>query len=174
MVKGELLINWWYPSLSKSATGLNSEFSFSWTGCHTKIKEPSLLYYLLIVEGRIVGFIPFPRVLTLCEMQIASFSIWTGVGNDEDNCYTMSTSWPLPPKSWSVCVTRRKKREYINTMTFNSSIFILIDILNLVFFHSLLHSFLTCSSLSSSLFHFFLFISAYWKSLSLSLSLSLS
>ena len=32
-------------------------------------EEPSLPYYLPIAGGRIIGFIPFPRVLVLCEMQ---------------------------------------------------------------------------------------------------------
>ena len=39
--------------LKRSLAGLNSEFSFS----------------LPIAGGRIIGFIPFPRVLVLCEMQ---------------------------------------------------------------------------------------------------------
>ena len=34
-----------------------------------RLKEPSLPYYLPIAGGRIIGFIPFPRVLVLCEMQ---------------------------------------------------------------------------------------------------------
>ena len=51
----------------RSLTGLNSEFSFS--SCLTKAEEPSLPYYLPIAGGRIIGFIPFPRVLVLCEMQ---------------------------------------------------------------------------------------------------------
>ena len=58
-----------------SLTGLNSEFSFSWTGCLTKAEEPSLPYYLPIAGGGIFGFIPFPRVLVLCEMQSVSFRI---------------------------------------------------------------------------------------------------
>ena len=33
--------------------------------------EPSLPSYLSIAGGRVVGCIPFPRVLALCEMQIA-------------------------------------------------------------------------------------------------------
>ena len=48
--------------------GLNSEFSFS-TNCFTKAEEPSLPYYLPLAGGRILGFIPFPRVLVLCELQ---------------------------------------------------------------------------------------------------------
>ena len=49
--------------------GLISVFSFSETGCYTKMKEHSLPYYLLIAGRRIIGFIPFPKVLVLCEMQ---------------------------------------------------------------------------------------------------------
>ena len=44
----------------RSLTGLNSEFSFSWTSCLTKVEEPSLPDYLSITGGRIIGFIPFP------------------------------------------------------------------------------------------------------------------
>ena len=47
----------------RSLTGLHSEFSFF------KAEEPCLSYYLPIAGGRIIGFIPFPRVLVLCEMQ---------------------------------------------------------------------------------------------------------
>ena len=53
----------------RSLTGLNSEFSFSLTSCLTTAEEPSLSYYLPIAGGSIIGFIPFPRVLVLCEMQ---------------------------------------------------------------------------------------------------------
>ena len=58
-----------------SLTGFNSEFSFCQTNCLTKPEEPSLPYYLPIAGGRIIGFIPFPRVLVLCEMQSASSRI---------------------------------------------------------------------------------------------------
>ena len=58
-----------------SLTGLNSDFFFSLTGCHTKVKEPSLSYYLLIAGGRIVGILTFPRVLVSCKMQTASSRI---------------------------------------------------------------------------------------------------
>ena len=54
----------------QSLTGFNAEFSFSYTGCHTKIKEPSLPYYISIAGGRIIRFITFPRILMLCKMQI--------------------------------------------------------------------------------------------------------
>ena len=52
----------------RSLTGLNSEFSFSLTNCLNKAEELSLSYYLPIAGGRIIGFIPFPRVLVVCEM----------------------------------------------------------------------------------------------------------
>ena len=79
----------------RSLTGLNSEFSFSQTSCLTKAEEPSLSYYLPIAGGRIIGFIPFPRVLVLCEMQSVSSRIWTRVAvliSSDDNHYTTGTS----------------------------------------------------------------------------------
>ena len=66
-----------YKVNKRSLTGLNSEFSFFRTGCHIQVKEPYLHYYLSIAGGRIVGFIPFQRVLALGEMQIASSRSWT-------------------------------------------------------------------------------------------------
>ena len=78
----------------RSLTGLNSEFSFSKTSCLTKAEEPSLSYYLPIAGGRIIGFIPFPRVLVLCEMQLASYRIWTRVTvpiSNDGNHYTTDT-----------------------------------------------------------------------------------
>ena len=59
----------------RSLRGLNSEFSFSQTSCLTKAEELSLSYYISIAGGRTFGFIPFPRVLVLCEMQSASSRI---------------------------------------------------------------------------------------------------
>ena len=72
-------------SLRKNLTGLNSNLSFSKTGCHTRFKDLSQCYYLPIAgerkkerererqtdrdrereRERILGFIPFPRVLVL-------------------------------------------------------------------------------------------------------------
>ena len=75
----------------RSLTGLNSEISFSLTSCLTKAEEPSLSYYLPIAGGRIIGSIPFPRVLVLCKMQSVSFRIWTRVAvsiSYDDNHYT--------------------------------------------------------------------------------------
>ena len=78
----------------QSLIGLNSEFSVSWTSCLTKAEETSLSYYLPIAGGRIIGFIPFPRVLVLCEMQSVSSRIWTRIAMSisyEDNHYTTGT-----------------------------------------------------------------------------------
>ena len=79
----------------RSLTGFNSKFSFSWTSCLTKAEESSQPYYLPIAGGRIIGFIPFPRVLVLCEMQSFSSRIWTRVVvsiSYDDNHYTTGTS----------------------------------------------------------------------------------
>ena len=58
-----------------SLRGFNSEFSFSQASCLTKAEEHSLPYYLPIAGGRIIGFILFPRVLVLREMQSVSSQI---------------------------------------------------------------------------------------------------
>ena len=82
-------------SFKRSFTGLNSEFFFSSTSCLTKAEEPTLPYYLPIAGGRIIGFIPFPRVLVLCEMQSVSSRIWTRVAvfiSCNDTHYTTGTS----------------------------------------------------------------------------------
>ena len=79
----------------RSLTGLNSEFSFSQTSCLTKAEEHSLPYYLPIAGGRITGFILFPRILVLCEIQLVSSRIWTSVAVSDfydDKYYTTSTS----------------------------------------------------------------------------------
>ena len=44
-----------------STAGSNSEFSFSKTSCQIKTKEPSLLNYIPINDGRKDGFMPLPR-----------------------------------------------------------------------------------------------------------------
>ena len=81
--------------LKRSLTGLNSEFSFSLTSCLNKAEEHSLSYYLPIAGRRSIGFIPFPRVLVLCEMQPVSSRIWTRVAVSislDDNHYTTGTT----------------------------------------------------------------------------------
>ena len=55
-------------------------------------EEPSLSYYLPIAGGRIIGLIPFPRVLVLCEIQSVSSRIWTRIAvfiSYGDNDYTL-------------------------------------------------------------------------------------
>ena len=76
---------------NKSLTGLNSDFSLYLTVWHIKVKEFYLLGHLLTAGGRIVGCIPLPTVLALCEIQTASISIWTLVAvsiSNNDNHYT--------------------------------------------------------------------------------------
>ena len=43
----------------RSLTSLNSELSFSTTGCHIKVKEPRFANYFGIPGRRIVKYIPF-------------------------------------------------------------------------------------------------------------------
>ena len=59
------------------------------------VEKHSLSYYLPIAGERIIRFIPFPRVLVLCEMQSFSSKIWTRVTvsiSYDDNHYTTGTS----------------------------------------------------------------------------------
>ena len=60
----------------QSLTGLNSEFSFSYTDGHTELKELSLSNYLIIAE---VGCILFLYAVALWEMQTVWSVIWTQV-----------------------------------------------------------------------------------------------
>ena len=79
-----------------SLTGLKPDFFFSETSCLTKAEEPSLPYYLPIAGGRIIGFIPFPRVLVQCEMQSESSRIWTRVAvsiSYDNNHYTAGINY---------------------------------------------------------------------------------
>ena len=81
---------WLKVNFKRSLIGLKSEFSLSFTGCLTKAQTPSLLSYLLIA-----GFIIFPRVLMLYEMQSPLSRIWTRLAvsiSDDDNHYTTDTS----------------------------------------------------------------------------------
>ena len=55
-----------------------------------RLKKPVCPTILPIAGGRIIGFIPFPRVLVLCEMQSVSSRIWTRVAvsiSYDDNHY---------------------------------------------------------------------------------------
>ena len=82
-------------TFKRSLAGLNLEFSF-YTSCLTKAEKPNLSYYLPIAGGTIIGFIPFPRVLVLYEMQLVWSGIWTRVAvsiSYDDNHYTTGTSF---------------------------------------------------------------------------------
>ena len=71
------------------------QFYFSYSSCLIKAEETSLHYYLPIAGEIVIGFIPFPRVLVMCEMQSVSSRIWTRVAVSityDDNHYTMGTS----------------------------------------------------------------------------------
>ena len=118
----------------RSLTGLNSEFSFSQTSCLTKAEELSLPYYLPIAGRRIIGFIPFPRVLVLCETQLASSRIWTRIAvsiSYDDNPYTTEKlmSWHFkrqPSKNQPITrenlgMNKKGKRYERNSVSFNTS-----------------------------------------------------
>ena len=61
----------------RSLTGLNSECSFSGYGCLIYAKEPSLPKHLPISGEKIMGFIPFPWVLVICEIKTTLYRIRT-------------------------------------------------------------------------------------------------
>ena len=85
---------WHKVNFKRSLTGLNSEYSFL-TSCFTKAEEISLSYYLPIARGRIIGFIPFPRVLVLCENAVSLVQDWTSFAvsiSYDENHYTTDTS----------------------------------------------------------------------------------
>ena len=65
--------------LKRGTEDLNSEFSFSLTGCRNKAKEPSLPHHLPVAGGvrRRDGFMSIPRALTQSETQKVLFSTWT-------------------------------------------------------------------------------------------------
>ena len=122
----------------RSLTGLNSEFSFCLTSCLTKAEEPSLSYYLPIAGWRIIGFIPFPRVLVLCEMQSVWSRIWTRLAvsiSSDDNHYTTGTfckfidicAFPKYVISWYYCYY--KWREGVSQKNYSLlKIFLLLSI----------------------------------------------
>ena len=85
----------------QSLTDLNSEFSFL-IGCLTKAKEPNLSYYLPIAGERIIGFILFPRVFMLMEMQSTSSSILNCVAV---SIFYLVTITPRAPPYVYVCIS---------------------------------------------------------------------
>ena len=82
---------------TKISSATNSKFSFFFIQSFpslrsiAKVKEPSLSYYLPIVWGRIIGFIPFRKAFVLCKMQRTSSRIWThipvSICYDDNHCF---------------------------------------------------------------------------------------
>ena len=63
-------------------------------------RRAQLPYYLSIAWGRIVEFIPFSRVLALCDMQVAASRIWTRIIEStalDNTRYTTSASKQASP-----------------------------------------------------------------------------
>ena len=72
---------------------LNSEFSFSGTGCHIKVKESASRTIVTLTGATIVEFIPLTKVSALWETETDSFMIWTRVAvsiSYDGNYYTTS------------------------------------------------------------------------------------
>ena len=83
-------------------------FSFSLTSCLTKAEKTSLPYYLPIAGGRIIGFIPSPMELVLCEMQSVLSRIWTRVAvfiSYDDNHYNSGTGLSASETKLSILST---------------------------------------------------------------------
>ena len=60
---------WWWWWVVEDKLVLLIYTTLSIEGCQMWTSEPAFLpYYLPIAGARIIGFIPFPRVLVLCEM----------------------------------------------------------------------------------------------------------
>ena len=101
---GECIVLFINPSarsiFKQILAGLNPEFSFSQTSCLAKAEEPSLSYYLPIAGGRIFGFIPFPRVLVLCECNQSGFELVSPCPYP-----ATITNTPRTPPFWGMCST---------------------------------------------------------------------
>ena len=67
-------------------------FYFSKTGHHTKVKQPTLPYYLLKTWGRVFRYLPFPKVFVLWEMWTGMSRNWTwvvaSISYDDNHCTT--------------------------------------------------------------------------------------
>ena len=74
--------------LNQGTAGLNSDLSFSKTGCITKAKELSLPYYLLMTGREKIDIL---RIFTWSEMSADSSRIWTQLIDSisyDDNRYS--------------------------------------------------------------------------------------
>ena len=103
-----------YKCIAVGGDYFKGDYSFM---CVLSIKVPirkksgNLLYapriYLSIVGGRIAGFIIFLRILMLCEMQIASFRIWTWVPYLFNKMVTVILQALLVELDWDKITTMR-------------------------------------------------------------------
>ena len=81
-----------FPQQFKNKFWIQNLFS-TWLVAILRFKSPIIL---LIARGRIVGFMPFPRVLALCETKTALSKIWTLVAEStsyDNNHYTIWECW---------------------------------------------------------------------------------
>ena len=84
--------------LRGETAGLNTEFSFFYSGCRTNPKEPNLPNYLSIAaEVGTEGFMPFQRAFEWNETPTASSSIWTQIALSiyYDNNYYVTSGLDL-------------------------------------------------------------------------------
>ena len=99
----------------RSLTGLNSVFLLlDWLPYQAV--EPSLPYYLPIAGGRIIGLIPFPRVLVLCEMQLS----WS---KKVDMSLTMNQHIYMETQTWLSRHYKFISAENITRLSFSSDDF---------------------------------------------------
>ena len=73
----------------QSKAGLNSDFSFPWTGCIWGKRSYSTLLFIDSL-GRRDRFMPFPRVIVRSETQTSSSRVWTQFVDhisEADDCY---------------------------------------------------------------------------------------
>ena len=133
----------------------------------TKAQEFSLSYYLPKAGERITGFILFPRVLVLCEMQLVSSRIWTRVAvsiSYDDNHYTTGTSMN---SCYRILFSNLKQKEYsiISSRVISShmgSMYIKTPYMNGL--HLFWDSFQWfCFQISSDAKYFSLFSNALWS-----------
>ena len=101
----------------QSTTYLTWEFSFSQTGCHTKVKELSLTFYSFITGMRIVRCLSFRHVFAPWEIQTDLSRYWTWVTisiSSNDNHY-ISRMESMLSKYWTPPSETDEKSSFIIT-----------------------------------------------------------
>ena len=73
----QLLRHKLYETQGQFWTDLKLEFSFSEFGCHNKINELCLIYYLTVTGGRTVLFHTFPKRKVKCQKSHRGFDLGT-------------------------------------------------------------------------------------------------